>query len=479
MRLALRIRWPVVASLCACALLGLWPVVAAAGGPLDVGGPGFGVDGKPFTWDPAKMPIQYRLDTGPMAATPTGGVVISNATGKTRVQTMFQAWSGVPTAAISYNNAGAILAATGFAGGDVKTATDFNAVDGSCNSGAQSPIIFDADGSMFDALVGDPNVIGFAGPCKMDPATGHYVTAEGALNGRFQDGINSSATRNFELTTNQFNQAFIHEFGHFSGLDHSQINQDVLNQAPNCDPTEIAGLPVMFPILACDARPDVVPALPVLAPDDIAWISALYPQTVNNPPSQVPFASKYQLVPGQVFFSDGVTPVQGVNVIVRDTTNPLSIAVSGVSGGLHTSDPGQTVTSNYLPCVPASACPPNGFFDDNSSGDLEGSRDPALLGSFAIPVPAGTYTVSVESINPGFDGGSGLRPFSTPVPAPGSAAASSPFTVTVGTPVPDQNFTLLGTPDIFDAFESARLWLPELLPLRWREEIAGTERSCG
>ena len=46
---------------------------AWAGGPLVVGGPAvgtrnrFGVDGKPFTWDPAKMPIAYRVDPGPMA----------------------------------------------------------------------------------------------------------------------------------------------------------------------------------------------------------------------------------------------------------------------------------------------------------------------------------------------------------------------------------------------------------------------------
>jgi hypothetical protein len=455
-------------------LLALWSVVAHAGGPLIVGGPNFGVEGKPVTWDPAKMPILYTLDTGPLSATGTT-TVINNASGKARVQAMFQAWSSVPTAAISYSNVGPIQ---GITGGDVKTAAQFNTVDGQCQAGTQSPIIFDADGSLFNALVGDPLVIGFAGPCKIDSTTGFIVTAEGVLNGRFQDGIDNPRANNFELTKNQFDQAFIHEFGHFSGLDHSQINQDVLLGPPgSCNPAEVAGLPVMFPILQCQARLDVTPTpLPVLAPDDVAWISTLYPQTVNNPPGKIPYASAYQLVPGHVFFSDGTTPVQGVNVIVRDVNDPLGIAVSEVSGERFTGRPGQSVTSNYLPCSPVSQCPPNGFLDDDSAGDPEGSRDTALMGSFAIPVPAGSYTVEIESVNPGFTGGSGLRPFSTPIPAPGNANATSSFTVTVGTPVPDKDFTLFSTPDIFDGFESAQLWVPkpELIVVGWlRQERHG------
>ena len=436
----------------------LLTAAARAGGPLIVGGPHFGVEGKPVTWDPSKMPIQYRLDSGPLAVAGTT-TVISNATGKTRVQAMFQAWSSVPTAAISYNNAGAIQ---GITGGDVKTAAQFNTVDGQCQAGTQSPIVFDADGSLFTALVGDPLIIGFAGPCKIDSTTGFIVTAEGVLNGRFQDGVDNPRLNNFELTKNQFDQAFIHEFGHFSGLDHSQINQDVLFGSPGaCDPNEVAGLPVMFPILQCQARLDVTPTpLPALAPDDIAWISTLYPQTVNNPPNQIPYSTVYTLVPGHVFFADGVTPAQGVNVIVRDASDPFGIAVSEVSGERFTGRPGQSVTSNYLPCSPTSQCPPSGFFDDNSGGDPEGSRDRALMGSFGIPVPAGTYTVQVESVNFFFVGGSGLRPFSNPIPAPGQALPKPQFPVSVGIPVPDQDFTL-STRDTFDAFESAQLWIPE------------------
>ncbi len=77
------------AFLAGALLVGLWPVamippLAAtpnSGGPLIVGGPTLGISGVPFTWDPATMPIQYRVDPGPMAVAPSGNEVISNAAG--------------------------------------------------------------------------------------------------------------------------------------------------------------------------------------------------------------------------------------------------------------------------------------------------------------------------------------------------------------------------------------------------------------
>src|SRR5580704_11137699 len=114
---------------------------ASAGGPLMVGGPAvgnrppFGVDGQPVTWNPSKMPIPYRVDPGPMSATRSGATVIDHATGLQRLQNMFGVWQGVSTAKISYSNLGDLLPANGYTGGDVKTAQQYNAVIGSCQSG--------------------------------------------------------------------------------------------------------------------------------------------------------------------------------------------------------------------------------------------------------------------------------------------------------------------------------------------------------
>jgi hypothetical protein len=62
------------------------PTPATPGGPIAVGGPSFGISGTPMTWNPAAMPIQYRVDPGPMSVDPfTGTVVVNNSSGLARV----------------------------------------------------------------------------------------------------------------------------------------------------------------------------------------------------------------------------------------------------------------------------------------------------------------------------------------------------------------------------------------------------------
>jgi hypothetical protein len=436
------------------------PLPLLAGGPLIVGGPNFGSSGQPFTWD-TSQPIAYRVDGGPLSVAPSGAIMLDNAAGLALVQNMFQVWENVPTATVRFTNAGAIQPAGTFTDGDVSNAAEFNEVAGSCDAGVQSPILFDANGTIFTQLIGDPAVIGFAGTCKLDDASGRIVSAMAVLNGIFRDTVDIG--NNYELSANQFEQAFVHEFGHFLGLDHSQINVNVLNNPnPVCSLDDVTGLPLMFPVLFCQARKDS--GLPPLAPDDIAWISKLYPETQNSPPNQVPFLSSYGLIAGNVFFSDGTTPAQGVNVIVRRLSDGVvsngneakRIAFSAVSGFQFTGNPGQSITGD-------------------NPGSARGSRDPALLGYYEIPVTPGTYTVEVESVFPYFIGGSGVGPLRVPIPNPGAAefwdsgesATDLPSTftsinITAGQTVSNINFILNGTLPRFDAFESAALELPSL-----------------
>jgi hypothetical protein len=159
----------------------------------------FGVDGQAFTWNPAKMPIAYRVDPGPMSATPGGTTVIDHATGLQRLQNMFGVWQGVSTATISYANVGDLLPAGAYTGGDVNTVLQFNAVMGSCQSGTQNPIILDADGTLIASLGLPSEVIGFNSVCAADLTTGYLLGSAIVLNGSFQDGISNST--NFELTT--------------------------------------------------------------------------------------------------------------------------------------------------------------------------------------------------------------------------------------------------------------------------------------
>lgn len=451
------------------AVLALWclvPAAANAGGPLAVGGPNFGVDGVAFTWDAAKMPIQYRVDPGPLAVNGTT-TVVSNATGLSRLQAAFAVWQAVPTAAISFQYAGPLLATGSYvAGQDVTTVTQFNDLSGSCQNGAQSPVIFDADSSLLKALGLPPEVIGFAGPCAMD-AAGHINAAFMLLNGSMQDGVSSRISPpNFEISTNQFDEVMVHEAGHFVGLDHSQINVDVMQSlSGTCDGDTLAGLPVMFPELVCQAHVDA--GLPPLTPDDTAAISVLYPSAR--------FATSYGTISGRIYFSDGVGQVQGANVIARALDDPSTaqdesrrLAYSVVSGYLFTGNPGQSVTAVL-----------GVTGEDNSAGSRTGSRDPQLIGYYKIAVPPGTYTVQVESIYSAFAADSSIGPLPVPAPLPGAAEYWNQYEsafdfplqqdtidVSAGSNITGIDIILNGTPPRFDQFEDpgVKLEVPALRP---------------
>jgi hypothetical protein len=292
----------------------------------------------------------------------------------------------------------------------------------------------------------------------VDPVNGYLTNSLIFMNGQFQDGIDSGgSTRvNLELTANAFDEAITHEIGHFSGLDHSQINLDLLfQQASTCDVDELAGLPLMFPFAFCQARKDE--GLPILSPDDVAWISTLYPNanTVNN----------YGTISGRIFFGDGVTQVQGANVIARlindnGTVEDESrrVAVSVVSGYLFTGNPGQSVTAS----MPSTD-------EHNTGGDPPGSRNASLIGFYKMAVPPGTYTVEVESVFSAFTGGSSVGPLQFPITIPGEPEfwnsdesgfdlplQRSTITVHAGEDITDTDI-ILNTPNFlrFDQYEDS------------------------
>ena len=396
-----------VARAAAMLALSLAAPLAGAGGPLAIRD-----NGQPYVWSTA-APIGYRTDNGPISAS------VSEASAQARVASMFAVWQGVPTSNIAFTRIGFISATGAFSDGDVSTAAEYTAVVNDCSAGNQSPIIYDVDGSLLvDLGFDETGVIGFAGPCAANAT--QFLSGRVVMNGLFQDGAAAPVQ---DLSATGFDAALIHEIGHFVGLGHSQINVNCLSP---CGADDLAGLPTMFPFLVHDSQGQ-------LAPDDIAWISRLYPQTSGG----TTFANTHGTITGIVFFADGESHAQLVNVIARqvDTggNQDRRIAASVVSGfkfrvfhGNPINDPG---------------------------GDSAGTEAPGDIGLFEIPVPAGNYTLSVESIDEEFEDGSSVGA-DIRIPMPGTAPAPvGPITVVPGSVVPGNNITLIGTPPRFDQFE--------------------------
>jgi hypothetical protein len=422
----------------ALALAVLAVIAARAGGPLYVGGPPPFAPGVPFVWTTIN-PLTYWTDQGPLGS-------MDNNAANAVVQEAFQAWQDVPTATINFSRTGPL-------GADV-TASNILAVEealytcstlpGDPAGGIAKPrtIIYDTDGSILEALGEDPSsVLGFATALcfTTDGVHNNFNRGFALINGQFVTGPSS---------TTLVKAVMIHEFGHMIGLDHSQINLNCLTSycAPGSD--DLEGVPTMFPVLIDEQ------AMSSLATDDIAAISALYPEST--------FPTSTGRITGHVLFSDGQTPAQGFNVIARNTGNPLAIAVSCVSGFLYTADVGN-------PIYPW-------------PGSEYGSRDPALIGYYDLPgLPPGDYTVEVEAIHNSepipFVDGSGLGPFGNlgfqfplpsllPTPPPCtpeylvsgatatcSSAAATELTVDAGSPVTGTDVILIGTPPRYDAWE--------------------------
>ena len=110
---------------------------------------------------------------------------------------MFAVWQNVPSASIAYNRAG-IHQRYGRIHGWRREHGALNTTRSTATAadGGQSPIIYDAAAAIFIALgVDETSVIGFAGPCAIDPAQGRILTGNAVMNGLFQDGAATSGSR--------------------------------------------------------------------------------------------------------------------------------------------------------------------------------------------------------------------------------------------------------------------------------------------
>ena len=226
------------------------------------------------------------------------------------------------------------------------------------------------------------------------------------------------------MTVAEFDAGLIHEFGHFSGLDHSQINL-------NCTSTSAAATAT-----ACRrcSRSCWMGRRERCRRTTSRWISRLYPETAGGQT----FAGTHGTIRGVVYFSDGQSHLQFANVIARrvDAGNneDRRFAASVVSGYKFRAFHGNPITTNDQPSA--------------------GTEAPGDIGLFEIPVPAGSYTVEVESIYFEFVGGSSVGP-GLAIPLPGSTPGPvGPINVAAGATVNGVDIILINTPPRFDQFET-------------------------
>jgi hypothetical protein len=212
-----------------------------------------------------------------------------------------------------------------------------------------NPLIYDNDGSIIDAFFG------------IQSGTILGFSASSIFKGAsyFNEGfvvINGSI---LNYSDTDYVLLFAHEIGHFFGLDHSQVNID--NQETNGSPsfcsTSINNLstsnyPVMYPI-ACRS-------VGTLHSDDISALSALYPK--NSAPN-----ADFSILNGRLTDQSG-NAILGANLWVEDN--------SGMT---------YSIVSDYL---------------------KQGT------GFYQLLLPAGNYTLYANSINPEFNGGSSIGPYS-------------------------------------------------------------------
>jgi len=369
------------------------PTTLLAGGPKYIAGAAYfnsAVLGQPVHW--AGGQVNYYVDQGALSST------VTNAQATAMVDAAAALWSAVPTAGVTLTDMGPLN-------------EDVNGADIQVNSSGQiiapadiTPaatnyavaVIYDADGSVINAIFGDttsqPDACQNNGVSVwLDNFNTNATFAHGVilLNGLCATNANMIEMMSFELER---------AFGRILGLDDSQVNPQALSD------DEIGGTlgwPVMEPMSgACGASGGAcIPNPTVLRWDDIAALNRLYPITVANLanfPGKQLTAPNTISIQGTISFRNGYG-MQGVNVEARPLDangNPLyQYTVSAVTGALFNGDHGNPVTG----------------WDDANGNLLTnwGSNDPSLQGFFdlsGIPMPPGVaaanYQVSFEVIDP-------------------------------------------------------------------------------
>ncbi|MGA8151743.1 MAG: IPT/TIG domain-containing protein [Terriglobales bacterium] len=378
------------------------PQSVRAGGPKYVAGAGYfnsGTMGVALTWGQGNL--SYDTDQGDLSP------ILPGASADALVADAFSQWTSIPTAAVAANRAGQLAE-------DVSSANVFVNPDFTITmpadilpsaTGTPVGIVYDADGTVTDALLGQG--AGSASACFSNAVFGGIDNF--ATNATFSHALvvmnGNCAQATSQLTDVEYR--LVRVLGRILGLDWSQVNDNVLTHQPPATQADYAGFPVMhandplncIPINICYSNP-YQPKM-----DDQAALSRLYPvtaQNLGNFPGKQLLSLTTTRIHGRVLFSGGSGQpgqgMQGVNVVARwidpGTGLPSRVlAAASLSGFLSCGNAGNPATGFN----DSSGQPYNRFGSDNPT--VEGFFD---LAGLQIPNGGASaqYQLSVEAVDP-------------------------------------------------------------------------------
>ena len=396
-------------------------VASRAGGPAFIAGSGYapGVEGRSLIW--ANGSVQYFTDQGDLSP------ILPNAQADVFVAAAFGPWTSISSVAFTASQGGHL--AEDVNGGNIAADTNGTitapADITSAATGTPIGIVYDYDGTVTDALLGEgaggladcfTNGV-YGGPDNFTTG-GNIVHALVVING-------VCAATSAQLPDVQYR--LIRVLGRILGLGWSQANLNVLTLKPPPASADFAGFPLMHFIdpISCVPVSLCYPNAAVPKMDDINVLARLYPSNVNQQPAG--------RIYGSVYFTDAsgnaVQPMQGVNVVARLLVSgqpSRQYVVTSVSGHAFHGNAGNIV---------------NGYVDANGLRyDRWGSSDPALEGFFdlgQLVIPTGQtiaqYQLTVEALDAIWN--VGVEPYAPTQAAPSGSFAPVVVTVTNGSNV--------------------------------------------